>query len=76
MMYAIIYGKDELEKSTIKNLDNFFFTDMYLKWMCVQVCGLFIFMISKTPKDCFKCFSKATNIKYSIFQYVRFIYTE
>lgn len=35
-----------------------------------------LFVISKTNKDCFLCFSKLKNIKYSIWQYVRFIYTE
>ena len=33
-------------------------------------------MLSKTPKDCFLCFSKLKNIKYSIWQYVKFTYTE
>lgn len=36
----------------------------------------FIFVLSKTPKDCFLCFSKLKNIKYSIWQYVKFTYTE
>lgn len=35
-----------------------------------------LFVVSKTNKDCFLCFSKLKNIKYSIWQYVRFIYTE
>ena len=36
----------------------------------------FVFVLSKTPKDCFLCFSKLKNIKYSMWQYVEFIYTE
>jgi hypothetical protein len=36
----------------------------------------FIFVLSKTPKDCFLCFSKLKNIKYSIWQFVEYIYTE
>jgi hypothetical protein len=36
----------------------------------------FVFVLSKTPKDCFLCFSKLKNIKYSIWQYVEFTYTE
>ena len=53
-----------------------FIDQTYLGYMCLQLLGYYIFLWSKTPKDCFKCFSKATNIKYSIFQYVRYIYTE
>lgn len=36
----------------------------------------FIFVLSKTPKDCFLCFSKLKNIKYSIWQYKEYTYTE
>lgn len=35
-----------------------------------------MFVLSKTPKDCFLCFSKLKNIKYSMWQYVEFTYTE
>lgn len=31
---------------------------------------------SKIPKDCFFCFSKLKNIRYSIFQIERYTYTE
>lgn len=36
----------------------------------------FIFVLSKTPKDCFLCFSKLKNIKYSIWQYKEYTYTD
>lgn len=32
-----------------------------------QVLCMFLFVLFKKPKDCFLCYSKATNIKYSIF---------
>ena len=41
-----------------------------------QVLCMFLFVLFKKPKDCFLCYSKATNIKYSIFQKVEYIYTE
>ena len=44
--------------------------------LTAQVACMYIFVLFKTPKDCFICYSKATNIKYSMFQYVRFVYTE
>ena len=36
----------------------------------------FVFVLSKTPKDCFFCFSRLKNIKYSSWQYIEYIYTE
>ncbi len=36
----------------------------------------FVFILAKEPKDCFLCFSKLKNISYSIFQIVKFTYTE
>lgn len=44
--------------------------------LTIQVMCMFVFVLFKTPKDCFICYSKATNIKYSIFQYVHYVYTE
>ena len=41
-----------------------------------RILASMLFVVSKTNKDCFLCFSKLKNIKYSIWQYVRFIYTE
>ena len=35
-----------------------------------------MFVLSKTPKDCFLCFSKLKNIKYSMWQTKKFVYTE
>lgn len=35
-----------------------------------------MFVLSKTPKDCFFCFSRLKNIKYSSWQYIQYIYTE
>ena len=31
---------------------------------------------SKSAKDCFACFNKITNLKYSIYQYVNYVYSE
>lgn len=36
----------------------------------------FVFVLSKTPKDCFFCFSRLKNIKYSSWQYIKYVYTE
>ena len=44
--------------------------------LIIQVVCMNAFVLFKRPKDCFICYSKATNIKYSIFQYVRYVYSE
>ena len=57
-------------------LCNPYLSPYFLIKLLTQLLCMFLFVLFKKPKDCFLCYSKATNIQYSIFQYVRYIYTE
>jgi hypothetical protein len=51
-------------------------TPMQFKASMAMLVGVYILVFSKTAEDCFKCFSKVQNVKYSRFQYRRFAFTE
>ena len=53
-----------------------FDSNRYLIQQMFQILGIYIMILSKSAKDCFFCFTKIKNIKYSIFQYVTYVYTE
>lgn len=63
----------------VKNLNmvrqHFSSTD-YLLQQVLQLIGFFIMITFKNCKDCFFCFSKVKNVRYSIFQIERYTYSE
>lgn len=71
-LWALIDKKS----SSITNPRSHFDSPDYLMQQVFQLIGFFIMITFKNAKDCFLCFSKVKNIRYSIFQIERYTYTE
>ena len=57
-------------------VERYYYTHRYFIWENVANISLFFFLVSKLDEDCFRCYSKVKNVRYSEHQFKQYIYTE